>query len=190
MSQEEKWCFQCQESGHIAYHCPNVWCFECNDYGHIVVDCPHRKPPQVHLHVNTDQNLKIDIRNRSTSCHHHENITDAVGLDHSPIITRYHSKSCQNSYKSHSRLHHRDTRQHHRSSSWHPHLSIYTHHSQHSTPHCRSSHIGAFQLTPETAADHTLNQSTNLLRKPHINLLHNAEDHKVQHTPKGNQELQ
>ena len=45
MSHEEDWCFQCQESGHIAQHCPNVWCFECNEYGHIVVDCPHRIPP-------------------------------------------------------------------------------------------------------------------------------------------------
>ena len=24
MSHEEDHCFQCQESGHIAYHCPNV----------------------------------------------------------------------------------------------------------------------------------------------------------------------
>ena len=45
MSQEEDHCFQCQEQGHIAHHCPNVRCFECDEYGHIVVDCPHRIPP-------------------------------------------------------------------------------------------------------------------------------------------------
>ena len=45
MSNEEDQCFQCQELGHIAHHCPNVHCFECNEYGHIVVDCPGRTPP-------------------------------------------------------------------------------------------------------------------------------------------------
>ena len=38
MSHEEDHCFQCQESGHIACHCPNVPCIECDEYGHIVVD--------------------------------------------------------------------------------------------------------------------------------------------------------
>ena len=41
MSHEKDHCFQCQESGHIVQHCPNVHCFECDEYGHIVVDCPH-----------------------------------------------------------------------------------------------------------------------------------------------------
>ena len=45
MSHEEDCCFQCQESGHIAWHCPNVPCFECDEYGHIVVDCLHQIPP-------------------------------------------------------------------------------------------------------------------------------------------------
>ena len=45
MSHEEDHCFQYQELGHIACHCPNVWCFECNEYGHIVVECLHRIPP-------------------------------------------------------------------------------------------------------------------------------------------------
>ena len=38
MSHEEYCCFQCQESGHIAHHCPNVQCFKCDEYGHIVMD--------------------------------------------------------------------------------------------------------------------------------------------------------
>ena len=45
MSHEEDNCFQCQESGQITCHCPNVQCFECDEYGHIVMDCLHRIPP-------------------------------------------------------------------------------------------------------------------------------------------------
>ena len=71
------------------------------------------------------------------------------------------------------------------------HIQVLTHHhSCHDTPHHRSFHIGALQLTPETAADHSLNLPTNQLRKAHTNLLHNPEDHRVKHTPKGIQELQ
>ena len=36
MSHDEDQCFQCQELGHIACHCPIVHCFECNKYGNIV----------------------------------------------------------------------------------------------------------------------------------------------------------
>ena len=48
----------------------------------------------------------------------------------------------------------------------------------------------ALQLTPEITADHTLDQPTNSPRKPHTNLHHIPEDHKVKHIPKGIQELQ
>ena len=51
-------------------------------------------------------------------------------------------------------------------------------------------HIGALQLTLETAADHALDPPTNQLRKACTNLLHNPEDQRVNHTPKGIQELQ
>ena len=40
MSSEEDQCFQCQELGHIACHCPNIRCFECEEYSHIAADCP------------------------------------------------------------------------------------------------------------------------------------------------------
>ena len=56
MSHEEDHCFQCQESGHIAQHCPNVHCFEYAEYRHIVVDCLHWIPPSGNLHAITDQN--------------------------------------------------------------------------------------------------------------------------------------
>ena len=42
MSHEEDGCFQCQEAGHIAHHCPHIICPE---YSHIIMDCPHRIPP-------------------------------------------------------------------------------------------------------------------------------------------------
>ena len=45
MSQDKDHCFQCQEQGHIAHHCPNIGCFECDKYGHIIMDCPHKIPP-------------------------------------------------------------------------------------------------------------------------------------------------
>ena len=45
ISHKEDCCFQCQELGHIAPHCPDVQCFECDEYGNIVVDCLHRIPP-------------------------------------------------------------------------------------------------------------------------------------------------
>ena len=45
MSNEEDRCFQCQEPGHIAQHCPHITCHECEEYRHINMDCPHRIPP-------------------------------------------------------------------------------------------------------------------------------------------------
>ena len=59
MSLQEDHYFQCQESGHIVHHCPNVQCFKCDEYGHILMDCPHR----------------VIIG------------TDTVGLDHNAILT-------------------------------------------------------------------------------------------------------
>ena len=53
MSNEEDWCFQCQELGHIAWHCPHIICHECDEFGHIIMDCPHRIPLQGHWHHTT-----------------------------------------------------------------------------------------------------------------------------------------
>ena len=39
MSSDQDKCFQCQESGHKAHHCPHMKCFDCNEYGHVVADC-------------------------------------------------------------------------------------------------------------------------------------------------------
>ena len=45
MSGDDDKCFQCQELGHMARHCPRIRCFDCNEYGHITVDCPDKIPP-------------------------------------------------------------------------------------------------------------------------------------------------
>ena len=46
-------------------------------------------------------------------------------------------------------------------------------------------HTGAHQFSQETAAVHTLNHTTNQLRKPCTNLHHNPGGHKVKHILKG-----
>ena len=45
MSSDDDKCFQCQETGHMAHHCPHIRCFDCNNYGHIAADCPNKIPP-------------------------------------------------------------------------------------------------------------------------------------------------
>ena len=85
MSHEEDQCFQCQELGHIACHCPNVCCFECEEYVHIVVDCPHQIQPSgtpAHHHrqdSNTSiaQDLLLDTVTRTD--------TDTADAGHRPI---------------------------------------------------------------------------------------------------------
>ena len=43
LSEDDK-CFQCQESGHMACHCPNIRCFNCDEYSHVPADCPDKIP--------------------------------------------------------------------------------------------------------------------------------------------------
>ena len=60
------------------------------------------------------------------------------------------------------------------------HMPILIHIPLSMTPHTKDHlHIGALQLTVETTADHHLNQHTNQLRKPCINLHPIPEGHKV-----------
>ena len=44
LSDDDK-CFQCQESGHMAHHCPHIKCIDCDKYGHVAADCPDKIPP-------------------------------------------------------------------------------------------------------------------------------------------------
>ena len=110
MSYQEEHCFQCQASGHIACHCPNVQCFECDEYGHIGMDCPHRIPPSgtpAHHHRSHSQHI---YPNRSTSCHHHEDRYNCSRSRSQSHHQRYCSHSHHNFYRGHSRPHHRDNK--------------------------------------------------------------------------------
>ena len=133
MSSEDDKCFQCQESGHTACHCPNIRCFDCNEYGHVTADCPDKIPQSStpahhgkhHSSMRHQTRSTFDIitgtdrfsRSRSHSCTH-----------------RYRSHSQNNSQRSHSRSYHRCP---HRSTSHHRYSSTY--HYGWDTPHKRSS---------------------------------------------------
>ena len=82
MSHEEDCCFQCQESGQIVCHFPNIFCFKCDEYECIVVDCPHILPPSgTPAHHHKSQSWPRH-HNSSTSCHHPKIGTEAVDLNH------------------------------------------------------------------------------------------------------------
>ena len=87
MSHEEDHCFQWQESGHIAQHCPNVHCSKCDEYGHIVVDCLYQIPPsgmpayhhRLKSHTGHCTRLTFTTVTRTD--------TDRAGQGHRPIPT-------------------------------------------------------------------------------------------------------
>ena len=135
MSHKDNCCFQCQESGHIAWHCPNVHCSESDEYGHRVVDCPQWIPPSGTPACH--HRLKSHTRHctRLTSCHPHQDRYSHSRSRSQSHPHRYHSHSHHDSYTGHSRSHDRDNICHHRSTSLCPHSSTY--HSCHDTPHCR-----------------------------------------------------
>ena len=138
MSHEEDHCFQCQESGHIAHHCPNVCCLKCDEYCHIVMDCPHRIPPSgTPGHYHRPKSHR-SCHTRSTLCHCHKDRYRWSQSRSQSDPHRHHSISHHDSYRGCSRSHHRDNRQHHKSSSSCPHSNTHTHHSCCDTPHCRS----------------------------------------------------
>ena len=134
IASEDDQCFQCQESGHIARHCPNMRCFDCDEYGHIAVDCPDRIPPSgtsAH-HKRHHPNTRHHTRSTSRHCHRDRcRYNRSRSQSHSH---RYQSHSCNNSHRSHSRSYHRCP---HRSTSHHCHSSTY--HYCCDTPHRRSS---------------------------------------------------
>ena len=139
MSNEEDCCFQSQEAGHIAWHCPNVRCLECDEYGHIVVDCLYRIPSSgapAHCHRSPSWHRP---HNRLTSCHHHEGRYRHSRSRSQSHPSRYHSRGHHDSYRDHSRSWHRESKCHHRSNSQHPHCNAYSHHSHQDTPYRRSS---------------------------------------------------
>ena len=48
MSSKDDKFFQCQESGHMAHHCPHIWCLDWDEYGHVAADCPDKIHHQAH----------------------------------------------------------------------------------------------------------------------------------------------
>ena len=182
MLHEEDHCFQCQESGHIAHHCPKVHCFECNEYVHIVMDCQHRIPPSVHLHITTDHNLDINTPIGQLHATITMTDTDAVGLDHNPILTD--TVATVPMIPTEAALGHT--------------IGIADNitgvlHNAHtqaliSTILSVTLHIEAHQPTHKIAADHAPNQPTSQLQKPCIRIHHIPEDPIVIHALKEIQE--
>ena len=134
MSGEDDQCFQCQESGHITCHCPNIRCFDCDEYGHIAVDCPGRIPPSGTPACHKRHHSNTRHCTRSTSRHHPR-------VRHRYNKSRSQSHSCGYRSHSHNNLHRSNSRSYHRcphrSTSCHHHTSSYHYH--HNTPHRRSS---------------------------------------------------
>ena len=170
MSHEEDHCFQCQESDHIAHHCPYVHCFsfKCNEYGHILVHCLHQIPPSGTPACHHRPKSHTRCHTTSTSHHHHQDRCRHSRSRAQSLCCRYHSHSCHGSYRQHSRSHHRDNRHHHRSTSWCPHSSTFVPAMIPHTADCL--HTGTHQLTLRTAADHVHIQHINQVRQPCINL--------------------
>ena len=134
MSNEEDQCFQCQELGNIAHHCPNIRCFECDEYNHIAADCPDKIPPSGMPACHKRHHSNTRHHTRSTSRHHHKDqhrYNRSRSQSHS---CRYHSHSGNNSHRSCSRSCNRCP---HRSISCHCPSSTYCYH--HETPHRKSS---------------------------------------------------
>ena len=64
-------CFQCQELGHMACHCPNIRCFDFNKYGHVAADCPDKIPPSGTPVCHGKHHPSMRHQTRSTSQHIH-----------------------------------------------------------------------------------------------------------------------
>ena len=113
LSEDDK-CFQCQESGHMACHCPNIRCFDCDEYSHVTVDCPNRIPPSGTPALHKKHHSSMRHWTRSTSRHcHRDRHRFSRSRSHS-CTHRYRSHSHHNSHRSHSRSYHRHpTEAHH-----------------------------------------------------------------------------
>ena len=82
MSNEEDCCFQCQEPGHITWHCPHIRCYECDEYGHVIMDCPHKIPPSGT--PVTHHKAHKGYHARSSSRHCCDNKENETGPDYRP----------------------------------------------------------------------------------------------------------
>ena len=71
MSSDDDKCFQCQESGYMACHCPHIKCFDCDEYGHVAADCPDKIPPSGSPARQRNTNPNTRHGDRTTSHHDH-----------------------------------------------------------------------------------------------------------------------
>ena len=113
MSSEDDKCLQCQESEHMAHHCPNIRCFDCDKYGHVAADCPDKIPPSGTPACHGKHHSSMRYWTRSTSSHihmdrHRFSISRSCSCTH-----RYRSHSQNNSQRSCSRSYHRHPQQKH-----------------------------------------------------------------------------
>ena len=160
MSSNDDKCFQCQESGHMACHCPCIKCFDCDEYGHVAADCPDKIPPSgtPGRHINTHSNARHC--NRSTSHHDHQDRHRSNRLRSHSHSYRYRSHGQSNSQRSCSRSYHRCT---HRSTSCHRNSSTCCH--QRDTPHRRSSSHRSYSAHSRDCSKsrpHTSNKNTHI----------------------------
>ena len=183
MSHEEEHCFQWQESGHIACHCPSVQCFECDEYGNIVMDCPHRIPPSGTPAHHQRPKSHSSCYTRSTSHHHHKDRYRCSQSRSQSHPSWYHSKSHHDSYRGHVRSHHRANWWHYRSSSQCPHSTTYTHCSCHDPPHCRSStHRSSSIYSRDCSGSHSWPACTPTKKASYNSLSHSSKSQGNAHT--------
>ena len=102
MSSDEDKCFQCQELGHMACHCPHIRWFDCNEYGHVTADCPYKIPPSgtPSRHRNNSSNTRQC--DRSTSHNNHRDRHHHCDHQDRHRFSRLRSHSCSYSYRSNS----------------------------------------------------------------------------------------
>ena len=116
--------------------------------------------------------------------------TNTIGLDHNPIITDTTAKVTMiptEAFPGHTTW----TTDNITGVVHDSHTKVLIHIIPATTLHTANHlHIGVLQLTPETTADHALDQPTNWQRRAHTYLHHNPDDHKVNHIQKGIQESQ
>ena len=148
MSNEDDQCFQCQELGHITWHCPHIRCHKCKEYGHIVMDCPNKIQPS----GTTAQHQKVhrNCHTRSSSRHHWEDQERRNRSRSQPRYSTHCSSSSHDLHRGSSRLQQRDRHSHYRNSSMWSHSAHWGHsyitlhdmpHLSHhrSSTHCSSS---------------------------------------------------
>ena len=150
MSSDEDKCFQCQESGYMAHHCPCIKCFDCDEYGYVAADCPDEIP------LSGTQDAMIDL--------HLAMITGTdIGLTGQvpiPAVIDTVVTVKSNSQRSNSSSYHRCT---HRSTLCHRHSSTY--HHQRDTPHRRSSSHRSFSTHSRDCSrsrPHTSHKNTDM----------------------------